>query len=200
MGYKRVLFCLISSNGECLEAVWESPASSNQLLMENTHYELLSQSEKSIHLKVLNRRIAPDAQLSDGPRKRIRARLPRATCGGAIVALQTEGRMLGTLLVDTGDRGEPTPREVVDLEEFANKLAAALEQGERINLLQSALTKQREPVLLLDSQKRVRYANPQAASYLKIPAVWSRATRAEPLPKRMQERDGGNVSRGQSCY
>jgi signal transduction histidine kinase len=183
MGYGRVLFCLVDANGKRLRAVREYSDDPNKLMKKLTRL-ILKRKESSAQLAVF--------RTGKSRRSRDFGRDPLADQeiaqlvglkGGAIVPIQTAGSKFGTILIERKDQREPTREEVADLEGFARKLAAAIEQSERVNLLQSALQQQREPVLLLDWKKRVRFANEKAGQFLGIPAKWSREGDAEPLPE-----------------
>jgi signal transduction histidine kinase/PAS domain-containing protein len=186
MGYRRVLFCLVDPAGERVEAVSEASDDPEQLLKKLTQYELTTppgQPSQGVVLAVVSSGVShriPKFQADPLARQDVAVQADLG--GGAVVPLRSGGRVTGAVLVETGDRGEPTPGEVADLEEFAGKLAAALEQSERVNLLQRALGQQREPVLLLDRQDRVRFANRHAARFLGIEEGWRRASEAAPLP------------------
>lgn len=191
-GYRRVLVCLIDPTGQRLEAVYAEPPTTTQLLLKLTQYELTRQPEKSVQVKVTKSgrshatsdfRRDPDADRSVADKTDLR--------GGVIVPLLARELVIGTLLVETQDHEnrtpasagvKPTPEEVLDLEMFARKLAAAIEQAERVNLLQDALERQREPVLLVDGRLRIRYANGQTAKYLGVPRGWRRREAADLLP------------------
>src|SRR5439155_10516969 len=92
---------------------------------------------------------------------------------GAVVPLLTPNNVvLGTVHVERMDGLIPTKEEVADLEQFGRKLAVAIEQSDRVNMLQSALDKQRDPAILLDQRQYLRYANRPAAEYLHIDPGW----------------------------
>src|SRR4051812_10769474 len=74
-------------------------------------------------------------------------------------------RVIGTLMVERSDGLGPDDEETKELERFARQFAVLIDQSERVLLLQSALDKQRHPLVILDWQLRLRYANEKAARY-----------------------------------
>jgi len=93
-----------------------------------------------------------------------------------IPILNPSEKAIGTIHVERNDGAVPSDDEVVDLMFFGRQLAIAIEQGERVNMLQSSLDKIPEPIVIVDRTERRRYANRPAASLLNIPEGWLRPT------------------------
>jgi hypothetical protein len=100
------------------------------------------------------------------------------TRGCCIVPLCTGAqRVLGTLHLERWDRSPFSIDEAREFVEFGQTLAALIEQGERIHLLQFALDHQPEPLLVVDACKRIRYGNEPASRLVRttIPGRWRSA-------------------------
>src|SRR5262249_4350385 len=83
--------------------------------------------------------------------------------------------------VERLDVSVPSRDEVDDLAAFGRQLAIAIEQSERVNLLQSALDKIPEPVVIVDPLARDRYANRPAAQLLGLQTGWRYPSEAATL-------------------
>ncbi|HMG73130.1 MAG TPA: GAF domain-containing protein [Pyrinomonadaceae bacterium] len=93
-----------------------------------------------------------------------------------IPILNPSEKAIGTIHVERNDGAVPSEDEVRDLESFGRQLAIAIEQSERVNMLQSSLDKIPEPIVIVDRTERRRYANRPAAKLLGIPEGWLRPT------------------------
>jgi GAF domain-containing protein len=86
--------------------------------------------------------------------------------------LNSTHKAIGTIHVERKDGSVPSEDEVKDLMFFGRQLAIAIEQSERVNLLQSSLDRIPEPIVIVDRAERGRYANRPAASLLDISEGW----------------------------
>ncbi len=84
-----------------------------------------------------------------------------------------EGTAEGVLCV-TFEPQAPFDEEVRMLSDFAKHLSAALQQSRRVGLLQSALDRLPQPVVLFDKGLRKKYANAPAVQLLAVSPSWSR--------------------------
>src|SRR5262249_18364 len=64
-----------------------------------------------------------------------------------------------TVTIQRGDLADLSEEELDDLRDFGEQLIDALQQSERIILLQSALDHMTDPVAIIDSDVKLRYAN-----------------------------------------
>jgi GAF domain-containing protein len=86
--------------------------------------------------------------------------------------LNPSHKAIGTIHVERKDGSVPSEDEVKDLMFFGRQLAIAIEQSERVNLLQSSLDSIPEPIVIVDRAERGRYANRPAAGLLSISEGW----------------------------
>jgi len=101
--------------------------------------------------------------------------------------LNASQKAIGTIHVERKDGSVPSADEVKDLEFFGRQLAIAIEQSERVNLLQSSLDSIPEPIVIVDRAERGRYVNRPAAGLLSISEGWRK-------PAIEQRRFGDEVS------
>ena len=80
------------------------------------------------------------------------------------------------------DGAVPSPEEVEDLLQIGRRIAIAIEQSNRSALLQSALDKIPEPVLIVDHLERLQYANKPAVDRLGVDSGWRDPDKSQPLP------------------
>src|SRR5262249_31021768 len=127
---------------------------------------------------------------------------------GAIVLLDTGRRtpkdepvFLGTLLVERDDDLPPDKDELDDLIQFGRKLAGVIEQSERVQLLQTTLDKQTEPLAILDASGRLRYANTAAAAQIdrSLPSGWQHPETMTPIGWGKEEADDSLRSHATNC-
>jgi hypothetical protein len=91
----------------------------------------------------------------------------------AVVPLLTrDGRALGTIHVERNDHVVPSDDEIEDFLSFGTQLAALIEHGERLNLLQTSLDRIPDPLVIYDSLRRPRYANQRASELLGVKPGW----------------------------
>src|SRR5207249_729604 len=112
-----------------------------------------------------------------------------------IVPLLTlKGTVIGTLLVERNDGREHTREEMDDLEQFARNLGTAIAQSERVEMLQSALDQLGDPVVIVDRQMGVRYANGPASQYLDLKSRWHEPEDARLITEWVGQRPGDDVA------
>jgi two-component sensor histidine kinase len=192
--YKRVLFCLVDPSRRMIEGVLEDSVDETQYACRHTRYRL-TEPRKDVQPYVIataQAEIVHDALSSPLTNK------PVVRVGGmknmAIVPLvNPQGIAIGTVHVEREDELPPTREEVTDLLQFGRKLAVLVEQSERVNLLQTALDRQPEPIVILDRRMLHRYVNEPAAHHLEIPAGWREPKRAMDESRHIKDRPNGNT-------
>ncbi|MEK7995402.1 MAG: GAF domain-containing protein, partial [Planctomycetota bacterium] len=91
----------------------------------------------------------------------------------AVVPLLTfDGRAIGTIHLERDDHVVPSDDEIEDFLSFGTQLAALIEHGERLNLLQTALDMIPDPLVICDALQRPRYANQRASELLSVQRGW----------------------------
>lgn len=99
-----------------------------------------------------------------------------------IPLLDKTEKAVGTILVERNDQRPLSKEEVEDFLDFGRQLAIVIEQGERVNLLQSTLDRVPSPLVIATPSGTVRYANRAATDLLSVPAGWHVGPDAPKLP------------------
>jgi signal transduction histidine kinase/GAF domain-containing protein len=171
--YRRVLFSLVDPEKNILEGVIDDCADGLKNVAEMIRYPLLYASG-SVQSYVVNQKkskIVEDARTE--PLADQKVVLAGSMESFAIIPIINAAReVVGTLLIERDNGAPPSRDEVEDLESFCGQLAIAIEQCRRINLLESGLEKIPDPIFIVDSSERPRYANKAASTLLGIPAGW----------------------------
>lgn len=177
LNYRRVLFSMVDPEKNLLEGIVDDCDSSLQNVAHLISYPV-EKTNESLSAHVLSRKvpmIISDARRHPMADKRV------VNAGGlkafAIIPILTpEKDAIGTLLVQRHG-SVPDKIEVEDLQLFCQQLALAIEHSQRIYLLQSGLNRVPDPILIVDSNKRPRFANSPAAKLLNVRAGWQNQTR-----------------------
>ena len=193
LGYRRALFSLVDSEEQWIRGVLEK-SDTPSVSMEQ-HVKAPLQNDDNLHAYVVHTRETvrvPDAKQE-----------PRADASfikkGKVVAyalvplLSPAGNAIGTLHVERKGGAVPTVEEVKDLVSFGKQLAIAIEQIERVNLLETSLDKIPEPMVIVDRAGRRRYANRPAAALLGLTEGWNRNPDQPPLSEELAGA-AGNVT------
>ncbi|HYH63815.1 MAG TPA: GAF domain-containing protein, partial [Urbifossiella sp.] len=160
LGYRRVMFSLVDPTEKWIAGVVEVSDDPNQWVRRQTRYRLSHPIRDVQQDVVLNarRKLVPDTEAEPLTNKELTREVGMR--GMAVVPLLNPlGGVIGTLHVERTDGVAPTDEEADDLERFGRHLAVAVEQSSRVNLLESALDQQPEPISILDRLGRIRYAN-----------------------------------------
>jgi signal transduction histidine kinase len=173
LGYSRVLVSLISPDRKRLERFYEFPSTDDQDLLKAANYSL-DPPDSSLHVRAVcdRKSVRVTDFRSDSPGD-LEAVARGEIEAGAIVLLDTgridrKGRpyYLGTFLVERGDGLPPDPLEFKALVAFGRKFAMAIEQGERVQLLQTTLDMQRQPLAIVDAAGNLRYTSARVSPYM----------------------------------
>lgn len=173
LGYSRVLFCLITPTGDHIQGELDDAEDSRVNVAKMTYYPLDPPKADLQPYVIFSRRpkIVPDARRE--PLANIQVVSESQMKALAIVPLlNQDGVPVGTIHVERKDGTVPSVDEVEDLLQFGRQLAIAIEQSERVNLLQAALDKIPEPVLIADAAMRLRFTNAPAAELLAQKPGW----------------------------
>ncbi|MBA3241711.1 MAG: hypothetical protein H0T60_10845, partial [Acidobacteria bacterium] len=186
--YRRVIFSLVDPERLYIEVVLDRGASPGESLANRFKWPLRSPTA-DIHPFVINTKrqeiIADINQYPIHDKEFMNA--ARIKTLAIIPLLNQTQEALGTLLVER-DNGElPSDLEADDLRPFCNQLAIAIEQCERVNMLESGINRIPEPLIIVDGTASPRYANQPAADLLGIGVGWRDRNQSEPLTA---EKDG----------
>ncbi len=182
LGYRRVSFCLVDPERKKIKGVWDDSDDSSVDVAAMTDWPLDAPRAdiQPFVIKTKEPKIVPDAAREPlvNPKVREKARLKAF----AVVPLLTQdGEAIGTMHVERKDGFVPNQEEVDDLAHFGHQLAIAIGQSERINLQQAALDKLLSTTLIVDSARKLRYANQMAEETLGVKSGWRDQVKAESL-------------------
>ena len=173
LGYSRVLFCLITPTGDHIQGELDDAEDSRVNVAKMTYYPLDPPKADLQPYVIFSRRpkVVPDARRE--PLANTQVVFETQMKALAIIPLlNQDGLPVGTIHVERKDGAVPSAEEVEDLLQFGRQLAIAIEQSERVNLLQAALDKIPEPVLIADASMRLRFTNAPAAELLALEPGW----------------------------
>jgi signal transduction histidine kinase/PAS domain-containing protein len=182
LGYRRVLFCLVDPEREWIHGVLDDSDDPSVNVAEHTHYRL-DQPEVDLQPFVIISKkplVISDAEHEPLANQEV-VQLAHMKAEALVPILNRDEEAAGTIHVEREDGDTPSPEEVEDLMTFGRHLAVAIEQSERVHLLESALHKVPEPVLIVDTRHQARYANRPASDLLEVKAGWSGRNEAAPL-------------------
>jgi signal transduction histidine kinase/GAF domain-containing protein len=173
LGYGRALFSLVDPDGEWVRGIQEKSDDSSVSMEQHVNASL--RNDDNLHAYVVHHRETvrvPDARQE--PRAdAFFVKKGKVRACALIPLLNPAERAIGTLHVERKDGALPTDKEVKDLEFFGKQLAVAIEQIERVNMLETSLDKIPEPMVIVDRTGRRRYANRPAAKLLGLPESWN---------------------------
>lgn len=185
--YRRVIFSLVDPERRYIEVVLDRGAPLGESTAGLFQWPLIP-STAHIHPFVVSTRKPQiisdikgyrDEEFMDAARVKALAIIP-------ILINQTQ-KALGTVLVERENGELPSEPEVDDLRAFCSQLAIAIEQCERVNMLESGINRIPEPLIIVDGTASPRYANQPAAELLGGDAGWRDRNQSEPLSR---EKDG----------
>lgn len=173
MGYRRALFCLVDPERKRIQGVLDRSDDSSVNVAEMTDYPLDDPTKDLQPYVIYSResKIVEDAALEPLANQEA-VRNARMKSLAIVPILNPNGEAIGTIHIERADEAVPTKDEVEDLMFFGRQLAVAIEQSERVSLLQSALDKIPEPVVIVDRRERLRYVNKPGTDLLNVESGW----------------------------
>jgi nitrogen-specific signal transduction histidine kinase len=182
LGYSRVLISLVDPKHEMIRGVCDDSDNPTIDVAAETNWPLdkpgADLQPYIIHTK--EPKIISDASKEPLANKDI-VSAAGMRAEALVPILNRSDDAIGTIHIERADCDVPSQEEVEDLLEFGRQLAIAIEQSERVNLLQSALDKIPEPVIIFDRLARVRYGNKLAGEFLKVTTRWRRPQETQRL-------------------
>lgn len=182
LGYSRVLFCLVDPKHKRIQGVWDDSDDRSVNVAEMTDWPL-DPPTADLHPYVVftkQPKIVPDAAKEPLANRTVVERA-KMKSEAIVPILNVDEEAIGTIHIERIDGSVPRQHEVDDLLLFGRQLAVVIEQSERVNMLQSALDKTPEPVLIIDSLERTRYANKAAHDLIGVPLGWQTRSHAQSL-------------------
>jgi PAS domain-containing protein len=185
LNYRRALFSLVDPEKQMIEGVLDDCEEPLVSVADLIRYPL-SEATNSLQSFVINtktERTENDALHSKfADQKVVRAGNMKAFA--IIPILNPANEAIGTILVERRGNAIPSNEEIKDLKIFGQQLAIAIEQCQRVNLLESGLDKIPDPIFIVDRTKQPRYANKAASDLLGIPIGWQeQSDRVGPLTR-----------------
>jgi signal transduction histidine kinase len=184
LGYRRIVFCLVDPKNQRVEGVLDASDDPSVNLAKVTSWPLEGEYV-NVHQKVI--REGKSEIVEDGWSHPLTDKDAVAAGGlgafAVIPLLDYSDSAIGTILVERQDQSAPSQDEVQNFLQFGQQLAAVIEQGERVNLMQCSLDQIPEPLLIFDTMRRVRYANRTASELLPVAAGWKSKSEGPPLPE-----------------
>ena len=175
IGYRRVLVCLVDSKREKIVGVIDSSDDPSVDVAKMTSWPLTDPMADIQPYVVMTKKaiVVPDASKEPLTNKDV-VRDARLRAVAIIPMMDRIGQVVGTVHVERIDGRVPSGEEVEDLKLFGRQFATLIEQSERMNYLQRTVEKTPDPVVIVDSSKRLRYANIQASEIFGMPTGWGR--------------------------
>lgn len=188
LGYRRVLFCLVDPQDKHIKGFHDSSDGSSPDVSGMADYSL-GRPKVDVQPYVIHTRmpiVVPDARLHPLTNKNV---VEKANMKALAVVpiLASPEDAIGTIHVERSDGAVPTSDEVADLMVFGGMLAGVIRHSERVNLLQRALDKIPEPIVIVDSQQRIRYGNEPSKRLLGVAVGWQKDKDAQPVSQIKQE-------------
>ncbi len=183
LGYRRVFFCLVDPKRERIHGGLDDSDDASVDIGQMTDWPL-SDPLADLQPYIVHTgqyKIVDEASQEPLANKEV-VRAARMKSLAIVPIFSQTSVVVGTIHVERQDGAVPTGEEVEDLIVFGRQLATAIEQSERVNLLQSGLDLIPEPVLIADSLEQCRYANKPAADLLGLPPGWRDRDEAQILP------------------
>jgi signal transduction histidine kinase/PAS domain-containing protein len=181
LGYRRVGFCLVDPKAQRIQGVVDLSDDRSVSMSQMIDWPLdnpLADIEPYV-IQTGTYKIVENASQDPLVNKHL-ARVAKLHSLAIVPILDRAGRAIGTIHVERADGAVPSQEEAEDLVVFGRQLAAAIEQSERVNLLQSALDKIPEPVLIVDPREQARYANKPAAELFGLQPGWKAEIETSP--------------------
>jgi signal transduction histidine kinase/PAS domain-containing protein len=171
--YKRVLFSLVDPRREWINGVLDDSYDPSVRVDEMTRWRLDYPKEDLQPYVIQTRQPKVIEDARQEPLANQKVVLKANIKAMAIVPILNPADVaIGTIHVEREDSDVPSPEEVEDLKTFGRHLAIVIEQSEQVNLLQSALNKVPDPVLIVDPHECIRFANQPAEKLLGVRSGW----------------------------
>jgi signal transduction histidine kinase/GAF domain-containing protein len=182
LGYSRVLFCLVNPEGDRIQGEIDDSDDLRVDVARMTDWPLDRPMDdlQPYVISTCRPKLVEDPSREPLANPKV-LRRTRMKPFVIVPVLSRSGKAIGTIHVERSDGAVPSESEVADLLLFGRQLAIAIEQSERVNLLQSALDQMPEPVLITDPNLRLRYVNKPAAELLGPADGWRSRSQAEEL-------------------
>lgn len=184
LGYRRVLFCLVDAERKRIKGVLDDSDDPTVDVAAMTDYAL-DKPEMDLQPWVIS--IGQSVIIKDASQEALAnqqaVERARMQAEAIVPIINLAGLAIGTIHVERTDGAVPTLAEADDLMTFGRQLAVAIEQSERVSLLQSALDKIPEPLVIVDNAVKIRYANQPGADLLNAKLGWRDRTETANAPQ-----------------
>ncbi len=173
LGYKRVLFCLVDPKRERIQGVFDYSNDSGVDIAKMTDYPL-DDINSDVQSYVIATGIPFSTADAGKETRTYKAAVEKGKMKGVAIIpiLNHAGKAVGTIHLERIDQLEPSKEDIEDILTFGRLLGTAIEQAERIHLLQSTLDQIPAPVAVVGVRKEFRYANKAAADLIGVKNRW----------------------------
>jgi hypothetical protein len=182
LGYWRVLFCLVDPKRELIKGIYEETDEKIFNVVRRTSYLLENATEDIQPYVISTKKSIIVVNAKEHPLTNKDVTIPADMISIAIIPiLDPMGEAIGTIHIEKVDKSVPSKEEVQDLENFGKQLAVAIDQAERITMLQTVLDKMPAPIVIADASERIRYLNKPSSSLLNLEVGWRNFSEGEKL-------------------
>lgn len=164
--YRRVLFCLVDKERTCILGEVDDSDDPSVDVAARTNWPLYNPTDdlQPYVVHTCQPKIIKDARDEPLANQEI-VRDAGMGAEAIIPVLNRDDLAVGTIHVERNDGQVPTNEEVDDLMLFGRQLAVAIKQCEQLNLIEAALDKIPEPLLIVDKDERTRYRNEAVSEF-----------------------------------
>lgn len=175
IGYRRVMFSMIDRASSRIVGVFDSRRDGEPDVAAMTDFPVASsmrevedvQQHVALTGEIL--RISDARRYPSTKKSTVFAAEMRAI---VILPIRHSGSVIGTMHVERIDRTLPQSEEIAALEYFVDQLATVIGLTARFEMLETAMNLQPDAVVLLDEQRRLRYANREAVNLTPVEPGW----------------------------
>jgi len=175
IGYRRVMFSMIDRASSRIVGVFDSRRDGEPDVAAMTDFPVASSMQE---VEDVQQHVALTGEILRIPDARTYPSTKKSTVFAAgmraivILPIRHSGSVIGTMHVERIDRTLPQSEEIAALEYFVDQLATVIGLTARFEMLETAMNLQPDAAVLLDEQRRLRYANRQAANLTPVEPGW----------------------------
>jgi len=175
IGYRRVLFAMVDRTSNCIRGVFDSRIDGQPDVAEMTDWQLVSSLDDVEDVQqycVLTGEelFIPDANKHAWTNKDV---VREADIEGLVILpIRRHGEVIGTMHVERKDKRLPDKNEVDALRYFCDQFSTVIGLIAQFEMLEGAVNREVDPLVLLDDQQRVCFTNRAAGEKLEIESGW----------------------------
>ncbi len=176
IGFRRVMFSMISADGRYIRGVHDSRPEGEPDIAMMTDWPLNGpvQDVQQECVKTGCRVVVPDALSHPLTNQEV-----VGDAGIRSLVLfpirSADGEILGTLHVERSDRQLLADNEIQGMDYFANIIGKAIGLTEGLSVLDGILREESSPLFFVNKRLEIRYLNPRAGKEINLPGDWQSA-------------------------